>query len=347
MKTLFRKIGSDAIENNDIINQAALIISEGGLVAFPTETVYGLGADALNKDASRKIYKAKGRPSDNPLIVHISRLDQVYTIAANINETALRLMKSFWPGPLTIVLKKLPVVPDETTGGLNTVAVRLPDNDIAVSLISACKRPIAAPSANISNKPSPVTAAHVMKDMDGRIDMVIDGGAVAFGLESTIVDARDDNVKLLRPGAVTVEMLQKIVGTVKIATELNSDNAGIIAPGMKYKHYSPDAQMHIVKGSDKHAVASEILRLIKESGKRCAVLATDETMCLYKETDFVYSMGQRENPWEIGRNIFHILRRFDETDIEEIYSEAIDEEGIGLAVMNRLVRATGHRVINI
>lgn len=348
METIIRKIHFET-EYDEILSEAAGIIRKGGLVAFPTETVYGLGADGLNGEACKNIYVAKGRPSDNPLILHISDTDQLNMIVKEIPEKAKVLMDNFWPGPLTIIFKKLPCVPDSVTGGLDTVAVRFPSNILANKLIAAAGTPVAAPSANSSGRPSPTRASHVEADLKGRIDMLIDGGNCEVGVESTIVDITGETPCLLRPGGITFEMLEKVLGNVEIdkavLKTLDKDERPK-APGMKYKHYSPDAEVVLVKG-EKNAVVNKINSLIEENkaeGLYCGVMAANDTVKLYK-SDFSVSLGAREDLKEIAANLFDALREFDDKAIDIVYSEVFETNGEGLAVMNRLNKAAGFKYI--
>ena len=276
MITIFEKIDSDNI-NMDLIEKAAGILRKGGLVAFPTETVYGLGADGLNASACKKIYEAKGRPSDNPLILHIGNISQLKDIVCDIPECAVKIIDRFWPGPVTLVFRKKPIVPDSVSGGLITVAVRFPSNPVARAIINAAKTPVAAPSANTSGKPSPTRAKHVLHDMDGKIDMIIDGGSCEVGLESTIVDVTGKKPVILRPGGITKEMLEEVVGAIDIDPAVyKALSAGEKpkAPGMKYTHYSPDAEVFLVKG-EKSNVAEKINQLVKqdmENGLKTGVM---------------------------------------------------------------------------
>ncbi len=330
------------------IAAAGKILKEGGLVAFPTETVYGLGADALNPQASRKIYEAKGRPSDNPLIVHISNMGDLGKITAKVPEQAKKLAAEFWPGPLTMIFEKSPLVPLETTGGLQTVAVRMPDHPIALGLIQAGGGFVAAPSANTSGRPSPTTAEHVAQDMEGRIPMILDGGPVGIGIESTIVDVSGDMPMILRPGYITKEMVQEAIGPVALDPGLAAENEAVRpkAPGMKYKHYAPKGQLILVDG-EREAVQAEIIRLSKEAaakGQNVGVIGTDETWGSYPY-GIVKSIGTREDEETIARHLYGVLREFDEQDVEIIYSESFSAPGIGQAIMNRLLKAAGHHVL--
>ncbi len=348
MKTQIEKIDKNRIDEQ-ILAKAGEILKQGGLVAFPTETVYGLGANALDEKAAMKTYAAKGRPSDNPLIVHIADVEALKDIVEKIPEKAKRVMEKFWPGPLTLIFNKKEIVPLGTTGGLHTVAVRMPMDEIARGLIRAGGGYISAPSANTSGRPSPSTAQHVMDDMDGKIEMVIDGGSVEIGVESTILDMTVDPPMILRPGAVTKEMLEKIIGHVDVDSAILADSSEEApkAPGMKYRHYAPKAQMIIVSGEPK-----EIVKAIKQIayeqerlGYKVGIIATNETRALYTR-GVVKSIGSRSNENSIAKNLYKVLREFDEEeDVSYIYCEAFAEEGIGSAVMNRLDKAAGHHVI--
>ena len=332
------------------IEKAGQIIRNGGLVAFPTETVYGLGGDALNAQSSQKIYTAKGRPSDNPLIVHICRLDDIYDIVSEFPESAQKLAENYWPGPLTMVLPKSDKVPDETTGGLSTVAVRMPVDPIALSFIKAAGGYVAAPSANTSGKPSPTKAKYVIEDMDDKIDMIIDGGDVEIGLESTIVDLSGTVPMLLRPGFITLDMLRECLGEVRMDPTLFSGDykEPPKAPGMKYRHYAPKGILTIVSGMEV-AVVERINELVEAAvleGKKVGVIATDETLPKY-DCSCVKSVGTRKDEVSIAHNLYRILREFDDEDIELIYSEAFDTPNMGQAIMNRLLKAAGHHVMYV
>lgn len=350
MDTIYSKTDISDIDMS-VIEKAGEIIKRGGLVAFPTETVYGLGGDALNPESSRKIYAAKGRPSDNPLIVHICDFEDIYKIADYIPEAAKRLAKKFWPGPLTMIFKKKDIVPKETTGGLDTVAIRFPSHPVAKAFIKAAGGFVAAPSANLSGRPSPTTGEHVYEDMNGRIEMIIDSGPCDIGLESTIVDFTQDVPMMLRPGYVNEEMLKRELD------ELDKDpavfgntltDAAPKAPGMKYRHYAPKGNLSIVSGSSenvreyiKKSIASE------KSGKRVGVLCSHENAMQYKEADFVGDIGSRDKEEEIAGRLYDLLRKCDEEDIDVIYSEEFDTPRLGLAIMNRLIKAAGHTIVNV
>lgn len=330
--------------------KAAEIIKTGGLVAFPTETVYGLGANGLDENAVPKIYEAKGRPSDNPLILHISEFDEIENIVKEIPDVAFVLADEFWPGPLTMVFKKSDRVPYRTTGGLESVAVRMPSNKIARELIKMAGVPVAAPSANSSGRPSPTKADHVLCDLDGKIDMVIDGGTVDIGLESTIVDVTGEVPVILRPGFITEEMLSEAIGRVKTddAVKNLSPDKDIKpkAPGMKYRHYAPQGKMTIYKGKPEKVVKIINEETAKSEGKKTAVLATDETKRYYK-ADIVISVGSREDCESIAHNLFATLRSFDDMGAEIIFSEGFDESRLGFAIMNRLHKSAGYNIVNV
>ena len=347
METSVKKLDYEKIDE-ETIEDAGRIIREGGLVAFPTETVYGLGGDALNPESSRKIYAAKGRPSDNPLIVHIADRKDLYRIADRVTEKAEKLMDAFWPGPLTMIFPKKDLVPCATTGGLDTVAVRMPSDRIAAAFIRAAGGFVAAPSANVSGRPSTTTAAHVEEDLSGRIEMILDGGQAVIGLESTIIDMSVEPPVILRPGAVTKEMMEEEIGPLETDRAILDPNSGIRpkAPGMKYRHYAPRADLTIVEGETK-AVTAQINAFAEEArrqGKRVGIIATDETADCYPE-GVVMSLGARKNEEEIAMHLFAVLRRFDDTDVDCIYSESFEDAKIGPAIMNRLLKAAGHKVI--
>lgn len=347
MKTIIKKIDRNNI-NKQIIEEAGDILKRGGLVAFPTETVYGLGANGLDEEAAKKTYAAKGRPSDNPLIVHIARLEDLGAVVKEVPEVVKYIAECFWPGPLTLIFNKSERVPLGTTGGLETVAVRMPDDEIARELILAGGGYVSAPSANTSGRPSPTTAQHVAEDLSGKIEMILDGGSVDIGVESTILDMTVDPPMILRPGAVTKEMLEQVVGEVAVDETLITENSTKApkAPGMKYRHYAPNAELIIIEGEPKDAVkairqiAYEQVRL----GYKVGIIATNESIGEYT-TGMIKSIGSRENEKTVARNLYRVLREFDEEDVDYIYSEAFSEAGIGTAVMNRLGKAAGHHVI--
>lgn len=346
METRIRKIeGSDS----DIViyEEAGEILKKGGLVAFPTETVYGLGADALNEDAAKKIYAAKGRPSDNPLIVHITNMDALSEIVEEIPEAAVKVANAYWPGPLTMIFKKKPIVPGGTTGALDTVAVRMPDHEIARRLIDAGGGFIAAPSANTSGRPSPTKAEHCVEDLTGKVEMIVDGGEVNIGVESSILDVTVEPPMILRPGAITKEMFEAVVGKVDVDQVLLSPDSKVApkAPGMKYRHYAPKAQLTVVEGEISKVVAyinDQTGKHIAE-GKKVGIIATVESVERYSEGD-VKCIGTREDEMTIANHLFGILREFDEDQVDVIFSESFDNSGLGSAIMNRLLKAAGHHV---
>ncbi len=333
----------------DIIKAAADIIRKNGTVIFPTETVYGLGANGLSTEAARSIFAAKGRPADNPLIVHISCIDMLlYVIGETLSDKAKLLIEKFWPGPLTLIFKKSSVIPIEVTAGLDTVAVRMPDNKIALELIKQSGLPIAAPSANISGKPSPTKSEHVIADMDDKVDAILCGSNSRVGLESTVLDLSGEVPTILRPGGITYEELSAVLGQVKIDKGLVDSETVPKAPGMKYTHYAPEAAMTIVRG-ELEAVVNTILKLAteqKSKGKKVGILATDETKHHYKD-GLVISMGSRENMYTAAARVFDTLREFDKQQVDIIFAEALNEESIGMAVMNRLKKAAGFNIIEV
>lgn len=322
------------------IRIAARFILEGKLVAFPTETVYGLGADALNAEAVKRIFEAKGRPADNPLIVHIADFNDLKRLAMEIPEEAELLAEKFWPGPLTMVLPRREEVPDVTTGGLDTVAVRMPAHPIALALIRA-STPIAAPSANISGKPSPTLAEHVIDDFYGKIEAIIDGGETKVGVESTVIDLTSERPTLLRPGGLPLEEIERVIGEVEIHPAVRGKLVDVArAPGMKYKHYSPNAQVMVVEGP-RERVREKIAELVEEyrsRGLRVGVMATEE----YGADEF-FHLGKTEE--EVARNLFKALRELDKRGVDVIIAEGIEERGLGFAVMNRLRKAAGYRIV--
>lgn len=329
---------------NDI-KAAGKIIAAGGLVAFPTETVYGLGASAYDADAAKKIYAAKGRPSDNPLIVHICSKEQLCDVAEEIPKEAEKVIDAFMPGPITIILNKKSTVPNEVTAGLNTVAVRFPKHETAQRLIKAAGVPIAAPSANLSGKPSPTKAGHVINDMTGRIDAIIDGGDCSVGVESTIVDFTDAKPTILRPGGITYDDLKNIGLDIQIDKNiLKSIPQGEVpkSPGMKYKHYAPNATVTVVEG-DKDAVREKIKTLLKECGGK-----TKGVLTMYgAEYDDAVIINAGESNKEYAKNLFAALRKFDDLGVDTVFAEFCEKDGYGLAVKNRLYKAAAQRVIHV
>lgn len=333
--------------DDEAFNDAANALRDGKLVAFPTETVYGLGANALNTEAVEKIYEAKGRPSDNPLIVHIADVSKLNELVAEIPEAAELLIKAFWPGPLTMVFKKSNLVPDIITAGLDTVAVRMPDSSVAQKLIREAGVPVAAPSANLSGRPSPTTHRHVVEDLYGRIEYIIDGGPCQVGVESTVLDVTTDIPIILRPGGITLEMLEKVLGKVNTDSVLEiKGDMKPRSPGMKYRHYSPKAEMILISGQSDQVV-KKINALIKESserGLRVGVLASLENADKYN-AEVVVNAGSVSHTDKIAAGLYDSLRTFDEKKVDIIYSEVFEEKGIGRAIMNRLKKASSGKVI--
>lgn len=344
METIIKQIDRNNIDEA-IINEAGKILREGGLVAFPTETVYGLGADALQEEAAKKTYEAKGRPSDNPLIVHIADYEKLRDVAIDIPAATEMLAAHFWPGPLTMIFRKSEIVPYGTTGGLDTVAVRMPVDPVAQKLIRAAGGFVSAPSANTSGRPSPTTAGHVAEDLSGKIDMILDGGPVEIGLESTILDMTVDPPMILRPGAITAEMFEEVIGPVGVDETLLGDESDKApkAPGMKYRHYAPKAKLFVVEGDLREEILAirQLAYAAYKENKKAGIIATGETLPFYKY-GVVKNIGTRENDKTIARNLYRVLREFDEEDVELIYSESFAAQGIGKAIMNRLEKAAGH-----
>ncbi len=351
MNTIIVKLDTDDYRPEQL-DQAAQLLREGKLVAFPTETVYGLGGNALDSEAARKIYEAKGRPSDNPLIVHIANISDLEELAEDIPDKAYRLAEVFWPGPLTMILKRKKCIPYSTTGGLETVGIRLPANKIARDLIVRSGVFIAAPSANLSGKPSPTLAEHVINDLNGKVDMILDGGKATFGLESTIVDLTGDIPMILRPGFITIEMLRRVIGEVQYDPVVLADkpdfNLKPKAPGMKYRHYAPEGSLTIYEGRA-GAVVREINKIAKEklkSGNSVGIIATEETSSLYPYGT-VKTIGSRKDEASIAAGLYALLREFDELHTEYIFTESFADSGLGQAIMNRLLKAAGYQLIRV
>ena len=347
MKTKVITIEENNI-NMEAVEEAGAILKRGGLVAFPTETVYGLGGDALNGESSARIYAAKGRPSDNPLIIHIADMGDLSMIAKDVPKEAYLLADRYWPGPLTMIFHKTDIVPYATTGGLKTVAVRMPSHETARALIRAAGGFVAAPSANRSGRPSPTLARYVIEDLDGRVDLIIDGGQTQIGLESTIVDFTGEEPVILRPGYVTEAMVREAAGRVltdQAVIDSDSDQAPR-APGMKYRHYAPRGSLFLVEGeTDKvSAYINEQIALKRRQGLRTGVIAAQETADRYT-ADVVKSMGKRHDGEAAARQLFLVLRELDDENAQIIYAEAFAGEGVGAAIMNRLLKAAGHQVL--
>ncbi|MGL5313700.1 MAG: L-threonylcarbamoyladenylate synthase [Peptostreptococcaceae bacterium] len=346
MKTIISKIDINNIDKKELKKQAELL-ADGNTVIFPTETVYGLGANALDEDAVIKIYEAKGRPSDNPLIVHVCEKEEIYDLAENVSDKAEVVMDKFWPGPLTIILNKKSIVPYRTSGGLETVAIRMPSHPIAREIIKQSGVPIAAPSANISGRPSPTKANHVYEEMNGRVSGIVLGGDCSFGLESTVLDMTGDTPMILRPGSVTKEDLEEIIGEVAVDPSLakKEDNKKAKAPGMKYTHYAPDAEVYIVSG-ESNKVISEINKLVDENKSKNLKTGI---MCLERNKEKyngeVISLGNTLD--EVGSNLFDVLREMDKRNIDIVYSEEFPNTGVGQAIMNRLLKSAGYKIIKV
>lgn len=345
-KTSVIKLDKENIDES-IFEIPTHALKSGGLVAFPTETVYGLGANAFDECAIKNIFKAKGRPSDNPLIVHIWNVSQLDELVLEISESAKLLIDEFWPGPLTLLFKKSEKVPYVTSGGLDTVAIRMPDNEIALKLLRSVNIPIAAPSANTSGRPSPTNSEHVLEDLDGKVDIVIDGGVTGVGLESTVLDLTCQMPMILRPGGVTQEDLTRVLGEVENdpAIETMKENIKPKSPGQKYRHYSPIADMEIFSG-DIDSVVKEINEKSRQYSKKdlkIGIMATDETIDKYSSINKI-SVGSRKNLETIATNLFHVLREFDKLDVDVILSEGVEESQIGKAIMNRMKKAAGGNI---
>ncbi|WP_314970742.1 L-threonylcarbamoyladenylate synthase [Peptostreptococcus stomatis] len=345
MKTLIKEIDVNK-PDKDLIAVFASMLASGKTVIFPTETVYGLGANALDEEAAAKIYQAKGRPSDNPLLVHVADKEDVYDLVENIDNRAKLLMDRFWPGPLTIVFKKKDIIPDRTSGGLDTVAIRMPSDQVARNLIRQAGVPIAAPSANISGRPSPTKPEHIIRDMDGRVDGILVGGSCNYGVESTIVDLSGDVAMVLRPGSITLEMLGEVLGQVNLDPSLKNkdDNIRAKAPGMKYKHYSPQAQVYIVRAGDQEDFARRVDELYLDNAKKglkTGVLTRSSDQHPYQAQ--VFDLG--ESDAEVAKNLFDSLISLDRESIDIAYVPYFEEKGLGVAIMNRLKKAAAYRII--
>ncbi len=352
--TIIEKITGVEETDEEIIRRGAGIIQSGGLVAFPTETVYGLGGDAFDESAAGRIYAAKGRPSDNPLIVHIADIKDADELSDEIPDVFYTLAAGFWPGPLTMIVKKKARVPYSVTGGLDTVAIRFPSHSVATRLIKYSNTYIAAPSANLSGRPSPTTGEHVIEDLSGRVDMIIDDGGIDIGLESTIVDLTEGVPVILRPGYITKEMLEKVVGEVRLDPALMTGVSADVkpkAPGMKYRHYAPKAEMTVFEGSQDNVRAAIIAgALSSDDSGTCAILCHDESA--YSEACkgkgiYIMPLGALGRADEIARNLFAALRRCDDFGVTIIYSESFEDGELGMAIMNRLLKAAGHHVVKV
>lgn len=334
-------------ENFDrTVEDAADLILSGKLVVFPTETVYGLGADGLKGQAVKDIFKAKGRPSDNPLILHVSSVEMLDRLIESRSELADILIDAFWPGPITFVFKKSDRIPDEVTAGLDTVAVRMPNRKFALSLIEAADTPIAAPSANTSGKSSPTTAMHSRYDLDGRVDMIVDDGETDVGLESTVLDLSEEVPMILRPGGITFEMLSEYIPNLKVDGNIVNQSVVPKSPGQKYKHYAPNAEAVLFTGYNEEIVKNINDYIASHPDRKIGILATRENVDKYiGENLKVIDMGSQSELIEIAHNLFASLREFDDSDVDLILSEGFEEEGMGLAIMNRLKKACSNYII--
>ncbi|MDY7432497.1 L-threonylcarbamoyladenylate synthase [Bacillus sp. V26] len=342
-KRWFVDVMDELSTNDPQIAQAAALLRDNEVVAFPTETVYGLGANAKSTDAVKKIYEAKGRPSDNPLIVHIADISQLDGLTGPAPDKAKILMKRFWPGALTLILPCKPgALSPRVTAGLDTVAVRMPDHPLALALIGAAGLPIAAPSANLSGKPSPTKAEHVAHDLDGRIAGMMDGGSTGIGVESTVLSCAGETPVLLRPGGITKEQIEAEIGPILVDKGLADQNEKPISPGMKYTHYAPSAPLVISEGSPERI--QTLIQEYQQGGKRVGVLTTEENADFYS-ADYVKSCGRRDQLETVAAALYDALRSFDEEKVDFIIAESFPDTGVGLAIMNRLMKAAGGRVI--
>jgi len=346
------KIGiiSDIDKDIEYLKEAASIIFNGGIVAFPTETVYGLGANALNEDAVEKIFKAKGRPQDNPLIVHVNNKN-IDNLVKEVPEIAKKLMDKFWPGPLTIILNKKDIIPNRTSANLQSVGIRMPNNDIALKLIELSGCPIAAPSANISGRPSPTDVERCIEDLEGKVDYIIGGKKSDVGVESTIVDCTVMPPVVLRPGGITLEMLREVYSDIIIDKAIQGkpdENLKPKAPGMKYKHYAPKAKLKIIKGNKEKTIEkiNEIVQNYIENEKRVAILSTEELASKFPMGNII-TLGSEKNLYDIARNLFEALRKCDDMKVDFILCQAFEEKGVGLAIMNRLNKAAGFDILEV
>lgn len=349
MKTKVEIINEDNIDSS-IMEEAGDIIKDGGLVVFPTETVYGLGANAMNEQAVEKIFMAKGRPQDNPLIVHVADFN-IEKYVMEIPDIAKRIMNKFWPGPITVILNKSSFIPDVTSAGLNSVGIRMPSNKIARELIRCSGVPIAAPSANISGRPSPTDVERCIEDLNEKVDMILGGDKSEVGVESTVIDCTVTPPCILRPGGITLEMLRELDEKIYIDPAIMSKPKKDFkpkAPGMKYRHYAPKAPLKIVSGDIEKTIEKidEMMQNYIDEGKKVGIMATDETKNRYTKGT-VISLGSRNDMKSIGKNLFEVLRKFDDENVDIILSEAFPEKGLGVAVMNRLNKSAGFDIIKL
>ncbi|MDD4779872.1 MAG: L-threonylcarbamoyladenylate synthase [Tissierellia bacterium] len=347
IKTKIVKVDPENIDY-EIIKEASKIINRGGIVVFPTETVYGIGADALNDEAVAKIFEAKGRPQDNPLIVHIAEYDDLYDLVSEVPENAKKLAQNYWPGPLTMILYKKDVLSDKISAGLDTAGIRLPSNKIARAIIKESKKPIAAPSANTSGKPSPTEVTHVIEDLMGKVDMIIDGGSTHIGLESTVVDVTLDVPMILRPGGITLEDIINVVGNCEYDPAIIKSNEKIIpkSPGQKYRHYHPKAEVILYKGNMEDIVQKiiEDYERLETEGKKVGIMSTVQTDKLYYNKKTI-CVGDRTKLLTISSNLFRDLRLFDKQGVDTILAESVNDQGLGKAIMNRLSKASSKTIL--
>ncbi|MNO86181.1 Threonylcarbamoyl-AMP synthase [compost metagenome] len=341
----------DIHRNIKSIEEAASVIKEGGVVAFPTETVYGLGADALNPLAVKKIFEAKGRPQDNPLIIHVANKN-LESLVKEIPSIANKIMDRFWPGPLTLIFKKKDIIPDVTSANLDTVGVRMPSNEIALKLIESSGTPIAAPSANISGRPSPTDVERCIEDLEGKIDYILGGNRSDVGVESTILDLSVDPPCVLRPGGITLEMLKEIDERIYIDPAImkkSNENIKPKAPGMKYRHYAPKAKIKIINGNTEKTIEKikDLLQNYIDNKLRVGVMTCDEHINYYSNQVEIISLGSRKKLDEIAKNLFEALRSFDDRGVDIILAEGYEEKDLGIAIMNRLKKAAAYDILEV
>lgn len=332
-------------QKDNKLEELAEILKTGGLVAIPTETVYGLAADGLNPEAVKKIFAAKKRPMDNPLILHISEINQIYDLVEELDQNYAEILAKLWPGPLTVILKKSSLIPDEVSAGLDTVAIRMPDKKLTRDLISLVGSPLAAPSANISGRPSPTSAQAVLKDMDGRIEAILDGGACKIGIESTVLDLSVWPVKILRPGYYTQEILERYFGQVDLDLALKDKNQTPKSPGQKYKHYSPKAKVIVYLGDDGKVVNE--MKKIRQDQENIGIMVFEDQVHNFPDTENIISMGKKDDLNEMAHVLFESFRKMDENKVETILVQGVEENGFGLSVMNRLKKAAGNNIKQI
>lgn len=329
-------------QKDDKLKELAEILKSGGLVAIPTETVYGLAADGLNPEAVKKIFAAKKRPMDNPLILHISEINQIYDLVEELDQNYADILSKLWPGPLTVILKKSSIIPDEVSAGLDTVAIRMPDKKLTRDLISLVESPLAAPSANISGRPSPTSAKAVLADMDGRIEAILDGGDSKIGIESTVLDLSVSPVKILRPGYYTQEILEEYFGQVDLDLALKDKDQIPKSPGQKYKHYSPRAKVVVFMGDDDKVINE--MKKISQDKENIGIMVFEDQVHKFPESEKVISMGSKDDLSEMAHILFESFRKMDDKKVETILVQGVEEKGFGLSIMNRLNKAAGNNI---